>query len=178
MLLNVFLVLMVLFAVFSVQSDSLRRAVIYLGIFSLVSSFCYLLYGSPDVAIAQAVIGSTLSTILYLVALKKYKIFTIYYTSNEKSATKKYVIESSGKKVIDMLEKFCYEKELEPEVVHSTEKVKNIESKYEYDIIIYHKNKDICVFSKKDSYLVDSMKKYLTSKLDNNLSIVYVKNLF
>jgi uncharacterized MnhB-related membrane protein len=72
MLLNIFLFLLIAFAIIAIQTTKLIRGAIYLGIFSLISSFCFLLYGAPDVAIAEAIIGSTLSTILYLVALYKY----------------------------------------------------------------------------------------------------------
>lgn len=47
-----------------------RTAVIQLGLFSLLSSFVFLFYGAPDVAMAEAVIGSALSTVLYLVTIK------------------------------------------------------------------------------------------------------------
>jgi len=70
---KIFLIILVVLALVALNTPKLRRAVVYLGIFSLVSSFVYLLYGAPDVAIAEAVIGSTIATVLYLVALKKYK---------------------------------------------------------------------------------------------------------
>ena len=70
------LIMLIVLAIATVQTRKLRNAVIYLGVFSLGMSFVYILYNAPDVAIAEAVIGSTLATILYLVALKKYRIFT------------------------------------------------------------------------------------------------------
>ncbi|MCL2006514.1 MAG: DUF4040 domain-containing protein [Treponema sp.] len=45
--------------------------VIYLGIFSLVTSLCFLLFAAPDVAMAEAAI-STFSTIFFIVAFEKY----------------------------------------------------------------------------------------------------------
>lgn len=72
MLLKIFLFLLLLFALIIIHTKIMIRGAIYLGIFSLISSLCFLMYGAPDVAIAEAIIGSTISTILYLVALYKY----------------------------------------------------------------------------------------------------------
>ena len=71
--------ILIVSAFLTVQSSKLRRSVIYLGVFSLVSSLAYLLLFAPDVAIAEAIIGCTISIILFLTALKKYRTFTIYY---------------------------------------------------------------------------------------------------
>lgn len=68
---QIFLLLLLLFAVLALQQRRLRVAVIYLGVFSLLSSIVYLFHRAPDVAMAEAVIGSTIATILYLVALRK-----------------------------------------------------------------------------------------------------------
>jgi len=69
---NVFLLVMVVLAFLSIEVKKLETAVIYLGIFSLLNAIAYLFYGAPDVSLAEAVIGSTLATVLYLIAIKKY----------------------------------------------------------------------------------------------------------
>ena len=66
-------------ALVALLSQSLWRSVVYLAIFSLLSSFAFLLYQAPDVAIAEAVVGTGLSTVLFLVALKNRRLITIYY---------------------------------------------------------------------------------------------------
>lgn len=71
MILDLFYVSLVVFAIIAIQTAVLRNAIIYLSVFSLLCSIVYLFLGAPDVAIAEAAIGCTLSTILYLVALKK-----------------------------------------------------------------------------------------------------------
>jgi multicomponent Na+:H+ antiporter subunit B len=58
-----------------VQQSSLRAAIVLLGAYSLMSSLVYLHHGAPDVALAEAVIGSTLATVLYLAALRKQEAF-------------------------------------------------------------------------------------------------------
>jgi len=54
-----------------VRERSTIRTVIYLGIFSLFSAIVYLLLGSPDVAMAEAII-SAFSTILFIICIEKY----------------------------------------------------------------------------------------------------------
>jgi multicomponent Na+:H+ antiporter subunit B len=71
MLEQVLLILLVVLAVLAIRQKQMRTAVIYLAIYSLFCSAIYLLHAAPDVAIAEAVIGSTISTVLYLVALKR-----------------------------------------------------------------------------------------------------------
>ncbi len=69
---NIFLLIMVVLAVLSIEVRKLEVAVIYLGIFSLINAIVYLFYGAPDVSLAEAVIGSTLATALYLIAIRGY----------------------------------------------------------------------------------------------------------
>ncbi len=71
-MLEVFYVLLIGFAVAAVMTERPVRGAIYLGVFSMASAFVFLVFSAPDVALAEVIIGSTLSTILYLVALYKY----------------------------------------------------------------------------------------------------------
>ena len=77
MLEQLLMVCLVVFAVLSVSTSNFRRAVIYMAIFSLIMSLAFLYYKAPDVAIAEAVIGSAMATVLYLVALRKQDRLTI-----------------------------------------------------------------------------------------------------
>jgi uncharacterized MnhB-related membrane protein len=79
MIVKIFLMAMMVFALLSVKTAQLRTAIIYLGIFSLINAVVYIFYGAPDVSLAEAIIGSTLATILYLTAIKKYKPVMIYH---------------------------------------------------------------------------------------------------
>lgn len=71
MLERILLILLVVLAVMAIRQKQMRTAVIYMAIYSLFCSAIYLIHAAPDVAIAEAVIGSTISTVLYLVALKR-----------------------------------------------------------------------------------------------------------
>ncbi|GEM_PF-500548 len=48
-------------------------AVIISGIVSLIASILFLMLGAPDVAMTEATIGSALTTIVFLYALKRVK---------------------------------------------------------------------------------------------------------
>lgn len=68
---KIVLILMIVISILVIHQKHLRIAVIWLGVFSLLASVAYLFRHAPDVAIAEAVIGSTLATVLYLVVLRK-----------------------------------------------------------------------------------------------------------
>jgi multicomponent Na+:H+ antiporter subunit B len=63
--------LLVLSAAMVVLEQKVIRMIIYLAVFSLISSLCFLVIASPDVAIAEAVIG-IFNTVIFIVALEKY----------------------------------------------------------------------------------------------------------
>jgi putative multicomponent Na+:H+ antiporter subunit B len=176
---KIILILMVIFAILAVREDKLRRAVIYLGTFSLVGSFIYLLYGAPDVAIAEAIIGSTLATILYLVALKKYKIFTVYYTTkiddeiteivedniDEDNIDEDYIDEVRSN-FVDMIDRFCESRELEPHVVYTTESREAIELKHQYDAIAVHGKDGVLVYGSKENYQMDLLRESMNNYME------------
>ena len=79
----IFLALLLASVIMVVVTENLIHAAIYMGTFSTLSAVVFLLLGAPDVALAEAIIGSTLSTIIYLIAIKKFRLFTIYYICDE-----------------------------------------------------------------------------------------------
>lgn len=130
------LCLLIVFAILTVQTQKLRQAVIYLGLFSLLSAFTYMLYNALDVAIAEAVVGSTLATILYLVALQKYKVFSIYYRYETVQNDNLSAIRKREEHLIKRLEIFCAKQELDPHIVYTYESLKDIKARHTYAIII------------------------------------------
>jgi uncharacterized MnhB-related membrane protein len=169
-MLEITLILLVVLAILSVQTNTLRRAIVYLCVFSLLCSFCYLLYQAPDVAIAEAVIGCTLSTIIYLVALNKYKVFRVYYIIEQKDST-------SLKQKNDLcktLGTYSLEKELELDIVISDKEIDEIVRDYPYDIIILHNNTNITIYGDKSNYHFDDLISYIDMKSDINISHDYI----
>jgi len=65
-------ILLIVFALYSVFAKNLKRAIVGCGVLGLWSSMAYMLYHAPDVAIAEAVISSSLTTILYVLTIKNY----------------------------------------------------------------------------------------------------------
>jgi multicomponent Na+:H+ antiporter subunit B len=61
-----------MFALFSVFAKNLKRAIVGSSVCGLWASIAYMFYHAPDVAIAEAVISSSLATILYIVTIKNY----------------------------------------------------------------------------------------------------------
>ena len=137
-------VLMILSAIVAIQTNTLRNAVIYLSAFSLITSFIYLIYKAPDVAIAEAIIGSTLSTILFLVALKKYKIFKVYFINTYDDDNKSS--KAFCKNFISILKQFSIKEEIELDLVHTSKDINEIIEDKLYDLIIKQHNNKIFIY--------------------------------
>jgi uncharacterized MnhB-related membrane protein len=133
---EVFLLLLIPVALYAIQTRKLRNAIVALCAFSLFASVCYLLYNAPDVAIAEAVIGTTLSTILYLVALQKYKVFTVYFMLEGEALSDAAYFQRAKDQMTKALEKFCAKQELELLIFYSADTLEHISKKHAFSIII------------------------------------------
>jgi len=131
-------------AIMTVQSRKLRRSVIYLGIFSLISSLAYLFLYAPDVAIAEAIIGCTISVILFLTAVKRYRTFTIYYVP-EKDDTHSQVF-------IEKFEQYLSENEFDPQLIHTSLDDENLHESDRFDVLIVHHGDTMTLYSSSTSY--------------------------
>ncbi|MCD6181227.1 MAG: DUF4040 domain-containing protein [Candidatus Cloacimonetes bacterium] len=65
--------IMLVAAFLAVYIKNLVSSVIAAGIISLLASLIYLLLAAPDVAMTEAAIGSGLTTVVFLLALKNIK---------------------------------------------------------------------------------------------------------
>ena len=70
-MIQVFLALWVVSAALIIIEKKIVRIIIYLGIFSMFASVCFLLLSAPDVAMAEAVI-SVFSTVFFIICFEKY----------------------------------------------------------------------------------------------------------
>ncbi len=100
---------MVVTAILCVITDRLFTAVVYSGTLSVFTTLCYLLLGAPDVALAEAVIGATVASAIFLITLKKYHIFTVYFVGNRDETQFKSVM----KTIVKTLKKL----DIEPNVL-------------------------------------------------------------
>ena len=170
MVMNIFLILMLVFAFLSVQTRMMRRAVIYLGVFSIVSAMLYFLYQAPDVGLAEAVIGSTLTTILYLVALQKYKVMTVYYVdendeTREKNKQRK-LAQGQATSVINApilreIESFCEHKEFEMQIIQTTETYEKLLTHAAHDLIIIRRDEEFYVYASRQNYLFTDLEELI-----------------
>ena len=70
-MLIVFLIMLPVLALVALEIKNLLNAVIVLSAFSLVLSLIFYYLHAPDVAIAEAAIGSGFATVIFLIAIKK-----------------------------------------------------------------------------------------------------------
>jgi uncharacterized MnhB-related membrane protein len=168
-MLKIFLILAIVFAFKAINTEKLRVAIINMGIFSLISSFLYLLYSAPDVAIAEAVMGCTLSTILYLVAFQKYRVFSIYYIANNEQGEEVRERLNKRENLLKVIGRFCNTKELESHVIYTFEGVEHIKENHEYDLIVYEHESEITIYGVKDNYLLEGLENFICLECDPNL---------
>ncbi len=161
----VLLLMAVALAAVSVWTRILRHAVIFLGIFSFLCSFLYLYYGAPDVAIAEAVIGSGLVMLLYLTAIKRYRTYTVTVAEQTveriDDKTMQALADTPQGRLLSEIERFCLSRELEPEIVYSRDEVEEIMAEGRYDLIVQHRADATTVYGRQDNFLVDELEMLL-----------------
>ena len=155
----ILLVSLVALAIVTVEAKKLRRSVIYMGAFSLLSSFVYLLYNAPDVAIAEAFIGCTISVVLFLTALKKYRIITIYYAATEgdiPGASEQYC-----ETLISDLENFLSSHDFEPQLIKTDLYDTSLHENEAFDLLIVNSGESVSIYSSKGNYHTAMISHYL-----------------
>jgi putative multicomponent Na+:H+ antiporter subunit B len=154
---NIMLVCLIILAIATVQTSKLRRSVIYLGGFSLLSSFIYLLKGAPDVAISEAFIGCTISVVLFLTALKKFKIMNIYYTSQDTT----HQTDTYFQSFVQDLEKYLVLKDFEPQKIHTSLDDKELQEEADFDLLIVNMHSSITVYCNRCNYNTPEIKGFV-----------------
>ncbi len=167
----IFLIALVILALFTINTDNLRRAVIYLGVFSLLSSFLSLLYGAPDVAIAEAIIGSTITTVLYLVALKKYQHFLIYYIADDPRQEDDLALEEA---FLKQLEAFLRKRNMKPEFVYPDQSITSILDAAIFDLALHRSADQLTIYGCAEDYQMDAVEAYL-SQSPQDFSIHFIR---
>ena len=110
-MLIVFLIMLVILALVALEIKNLLNAVIVLGAFSLILSLIFYYLHAPDIAIAEAAIGSGFTTVIFLIAIKKRGILIMltyphsrffYYDNNGQPTGLDYDILSLFAKKLDV----------------------------------------------------------------------------
>ncbi len=158
-------ILMLLLALYIVVCRNYKRIIVALGAFSLLASFCYLLYHAPDVAIAEAVIGSALSTILFIVALKKHRTFYIFFTSGENETIGDQKLRIEMNDVVSKITTYLVDHDLEAQAVYSHEDPKTIANEHLYDLILHKENNTVTMYGSDDELHVLAIRELLKDSL-------------
>ncbi len=174
MILDLFYLSLIAFAIIALQTRVLRNAIIYLSVFSLLCSIVYLLLGAPDVAIAEAAIGCTLSTILYLVALKKYRIFTVYYNCYAKHPKELEKIGAEKDQIVEILNTFSGKGELQLDIINTSSGFTHLKENAAFDVIIFHSPKGIWIHGLRNSYQYNELIELLRKECPLPLSTYYI----
>lgn len=170
-MLNVVLILMIITAFLTVSEGRLRVAAAYMGFFSLLSSLCYLLFSAPDVAISEAVIGCAISTALFLVALKKYRVFKVYFCFDSSILNNEKKLSSISNALENILKKFCAGKELDLHIIHTSGDAEHLRETCEYDLFVCYKDSGVFAYASSANYNAESLEKYVK---DNNVEEVSI----
>lgn len=142
-LLYLVLALMIGAAVCTVVTDRMFTAVIYAGVLSAVAAFVYLLLGAPDVALAEAVIGSTLATVVFLATLRKYRVFTVYLTGQEAG--------TAADRVLQVISRTLQRYELEPHVLRAAAPARELLTRADCDLVVESRKAEIVIHGEKNS---------------------------
>jgi len=70
-------VFLIVFAIRAVFASNLKHAIISSSVFGLWASLVYLMYHAPDVAVSEAVVASSLGTVLLILTIRNYKDVTL-----------------------------------------------------------------------------------------------------
>ncbi|MDD5018677.1 MAG: DUF4040 domain-containing protein [Eubacteriales bacterium] len=165
------MICLIVLAFITVQTQKLRRSAVYLGAFSLLCSFAYLSYNAPDVAIAEAVIGCTLSTILLLIAMKKYHVITIFYVQDE--AGDPAAIKKERRELTTSLERFLLDRGFEPQTISTDLDDRELCENECFNLLIMHEKNDITIYSSGIRYIAPDVQEYIVGHKPPHLNVSF-----
>lgn len=170
------LISLLILGIATVTTNNLLRTVIYSGAFSLVMALAFLYYNAPDVALAEAAIGVGLSTIMYLVSLKKIRVYDICYVDESVEEFDDDNINAAQDRVLRPLEYFIERtEELEPQLAYSNQDIQSILDN-DHDVIIHQQDELIYFYGKTTDTvfqdIVANMNEYIGNMDD--IRIVYL----
>lgn len=163
-------------ACFAVLSDNMRRSIIYLGVFSLAMALAYLHYNAPDVAIAEAAIGVGLSTVMYLVALKKVSVYDIAYVNEDVENFNDDNIGNMMKPFVRPMELFLERtEEVEPQIAYTNHPIQDVLNDDNHDCIVHRQGDLFYIYgNSKDRIFQDIVANLDTVIPDmTNIRVVY-----
>ncbi len=136
----ILLILLLLSGLFVVLIHDLKFVIVGMGVLSLIATLCYLFYRAPDVAIAEGIIGSAITTILFIVAFKKHRTFYVYITTQSKAQTNKLRRDKHTQELVSQILRYCKANELQLQCLYSSISPYVIEKEHVCDLILQHKD--------------------------------------
>ncbi len=83
-----FHILLIIILVAIILSNENLKIIIYSSVFSLICAILYFLYSAPDVALAEAAIGSAIVPLIYIISISKHsKVDNSYNEIENKNYT-------------------------------------------------------------------------------------------
>lgn len=145
-----------LFAILAIQSRLLRNAIIYLAVVSLLAAFLYMRLAAPELAIAEAVIGSGLVSLLYLAALKRNRVYTIGVVGSGKAnrLADRYMGHIEHTKALREIRHFFLVREYEVQIVFVPETLQEALQNQSYDLVIQEDDNGITAYTDDESYVM------------------------
>lgn len=171
------LAVVVFLALIAVSTDNLRRSVIFLGVFSLAMAFAYLFYNAPDVALAEAAIGVGLSTIMYLVSLKKVRVYSILYVEEDAEEFTDKDINDVQPTIMRPLEYFLERtEEVEPQIAYTNRPLREVLDDEAHDFVIHRENDLTYMYGKRSDAIFQDIVVNLDEELPNveNVRVVFL----
>lgn len=150
------LVLMGAFALLVIHGKLLRLSVIYLAVFSLLGSFLYVLYSAPELAIAEAVIGSGLVTLLYLAALKRNRVYTIAVVRGPDAGrlTDAEMVRVERSAALREAREFFVRREFEVQVIFASDPLASALRSPAYDLVMTEDDEGFAIYTDEESYVM------------------------
>lgn len=176
---NFLFISVLIVSLFAVLSENMRHSVIYLGVFSLMMALIYLHFNAPDVALAEAAIGVGLSTVMYLVALKKIRVYDICYVNEEENFNDEYILNFRGR-VIRPLEFYLEQtEEVEPQLTYTNHSIIEIINEDNHDFIIHQKGMQTYVYGEKSDQILQDLVKNIKDLIPDmaNVEVRYLEEV-
>jgi putative multicomponent Na+:H+ antiporter subunit B len=140
----------------AIQSRLLLKSIIYLAAASVLAALLYLRNGAPELAIAEAAIGSGLVTLLFLAALKRNRTYTIAIAGQGQADRlgDAYMLHVEHSRAIREIRNFFVVREFEVQIVFVPDSLEEALAKDTYDLVLHEDEKGMTAYTDDDSYIM------------------------
>lgn len=153
---TIILLIMIVLAVLTFHTRLLRTAIIYLSVISLLAAAIYLRSAAPELAIAEAAIGSGLVALLYLAALKRNRVYTLAVVAEgrHERLIDPYIRHIERSRALKKIRHFFVIREFEVQVVFVPESLEEALQNSAYDLVLREDEQGIAAFVDDDNYIM------------------------